>query len=406
MGAFTDNYIPPEPTPHGGAMVEASRDAAARMERIGLAEAYPEPREVVDIVGDIESYIRCYCVLPDAAYLPLTVWCLATHLADRFDCFPYLALLSPAKRCGKTRLLETLEVLCSRPWRGTAPSPASLYRMMADCPTLLLDEVEGLKGGKNASETQQAVLAVLNAGHRRGATVPRCAGKDQHLEYFPVYGPKAFAAIGRLPDTLADRSIVVTIQRKSKDQRIERFLFGKAKLRARPILKVLSRWIEESGDDVRAAYERLPDLGFLSDRDADLWMPLFAVCSIAARERLPDLKRSATELSGAKQADDAEDSVSLKLLADIRAIWPDGEDHLATTDLIERLRNLDESPWSEYEITARKLGKWLRPFGIASANVRVGQNISKGYRREDLKPVWSRYLASGAVLSATPLQSA
>ena len=110
-------------------------------------------------------------------------------------------------------MLEVLELVCARVWRGAAPTPAALYRMMTNCPTLLLDEVEMLRG-KNVSETQQAVLAVLNAGHRAGATVPRCAGKDNHLEFFPVYGPKAFAAIGKLPDTLGDRSICIAMQRR------------------------------------------------------------------------------------------------------------------------------------------------------------------------------------------------
>ena len=37
---------------------------------------------------------------------------------------------------------------------------------------------------------------------------------------------------------------------------------------------------------MRIAYESMADLGFLTDRDADLWMPLFAVCACVSPERV------------------------------------------------------------------------------------------------------------------------
>ena len=122
------------------------------------------------LLGSVEGFIRRFSVLPNAAYLAVAVWTIATHTAKSFDCFPYLALFSPAKRCGKTRLLEGLEQLVSNPWRGTAPTPAALYRMLAEGPTLLLDEIE-MFNRKDKSESTQTLLAVLNAGHRKGSTI-------------------------------------------------------------------------------------------------------------------------------------------------------------------------------------------------------------------------------------------
>jgi len=365
----------------------------SHVENAGNWENIWPPTEPSDLIGGIERYIRRFCVLPGAAYLPLSVWCAATYLLDRFDCFPYLALLSPAKRCGKSRVLEVLEILCAKPWRGTAPTAAALYRMMENRPTLLLDEVEVLRG-KQVSESQQAILAVLNAGHRKGATVPRCDGPKNELKFFPVYGPKAFACIGKLPDTLTDRSIMITMQRRTLDQKIERFLFGRAKADADPTIEALALWAGEHDEDVRTAYESLPDLAWLSDRDADLWMPLFAVCGVAAYKRLRELKTCALILSGAKQADDAEDSAAIRLLVDIRAIWPEGSQHLSTADMLERLRGLEESPWTEYELTARKLSQKLRPFGATPRQVRIGSATAKGYLRGELDTAFGRYLPS------------
>ena len=210
------------------------------------AEPPPNPR-AGQIVADVEHYVRRFCVLPDAAYLPIAVWAIATHSANAFDCFPYLALFSPAKRCGKTRVLEVLEQVVYRAWRGTAPTAAALFRMMAEGPTLLLDEVE-IFNTKNKSESNQTILAIINAGHRKGATIPRCDGAKNELKHFPVYGPKAFTAIGRLPDTLTDRSIKVTMQRRAAEQRIERFLLARAAADAMPLREAVANLAKtESG---------------------------------------------------------------------------------------------------------------------------------------------------------------
>jgi hypothetical protein len=355
---------------------------------------------VQPVITSAENFIRRFCILPDAAYLPLATWAAATHLPDAFDAFPYIALLSPAKRCGKTRVLEVLELLTSKAWRGTSATSAALFRMMENVPTLLLDEVEAL-GNSKPSESAQAVLAVLNAGHRKGATIPRCVPPDFKVRNFPVYGPKAFAAIGTLPDTLADRCIHVTMQRKTPSQTVDRFLQGRAKADAEPISESLVEWADTCQESVRRAYENMADLKFLSDRDADLWMPLFAVCTVAEPERLDELQRYAVALSGAKAAGDVEDSLPLKLLADVQKVWPTGADRMPTATMLQRLKEIAESPWAAHDLSANRLSAMLRPFGIASRQIRVGSETVKGYLRASLDEAFCRYLPSKGIQSET-----
>ena len=355
-----------------------------------------------DVVAEVEKMVRRFCVLPDAAYLPLAIWAVATHIAEKFDAFPYIAMLSPAKRCGKTRVLEVLELLCARAWRGTSPTSAALYRMMASTPTLLLDEVEALSFRK-ASEMQQAILAVLNAGHRKGATVPRCEGPKNEVKHFPVYGPKAFAAIGGLPDTLADRCVCITMQRKTKSQEVDRFLSAKARRSAVPIIESVRVWAETQGEAVESAYLEMGDLGFLADRDADLWMPLFAVCAVASPERVGELKTCAMTLTGARAADDLEDSLPLKLLADVQLVWTTDAIHMGTESLLERLKEISDSPWAEFEFTARKLAKFLRPFGARSRQIRIGTDTMKGYLRSELEEAYARYLSPSETSDTTAM---
>jgi hypothetical protein len=355
---------------------------------------------VQPVITSAENFIRRFCILPDAAYLPLALWAVATHLPDAFDAFPYIALLSPAKRCGKTRVFEVLELLTSKAWHGTSATSAALFRMMEDVPTLLLDEVEAL-GNSKPSESAQAVLAVLNAGHRKGATIPRCDGPEHKVRHFPVYGPKAFAAIGTLPDTLADRCIHVTMQRKTPSQTVDRFLQGRAKDDAEPVRESLVEWAKAYQESVRCAYENMADLKFLSDRDADLWMPLFAVCTVAEPERLDELQRCAVALSGAKAAGDVEDSLPLKLLADVQKVWPMGADRMPTATMLQRLKEITESPWGAHDLSASRLSVMLRPFGVVSRQIRNGRETGKGYLRASLDEAFSRYLPQKGELPET-----
>jgi hypothetical protein len=64
------------------------------------------------------------------------------------------------------------------------PTPAVLYRLVHEFrPTMLLDEVEAL-----SQDDKRDVLAIVNAGYKVGATVPRCEGKEQkRVECFEVY---------------------------------------------------------------------------------------------------------------------------------------------------------------------------------------------------------------------------
>jgi hypothetical protein len=347
-----------------------------------------------DVIGVVESFIRRYAVMPDAAYLPVALWCAATYLAEIFDAFPYIAVLSPIKGCGKTRVLEILEQLCGKAWRGTFPTAAALYRMMAEVPTLLLDEVEALRS-KQVSEVSQAILAVLNAGYRKGATVPRCDGPKNKLEYFPVYGPKAFAAIGNLPGTLADRSICIRMQRRTHDQVIARFSCRRTPKEAMPIRMALQGWAQRRGVAVEEAYDKMADLDFLGDRDTELWTPLFAICGIVVPDRVPELKQCALALTQTKTADDVDDSLPLKLLADVREVWPGKKEQLSTVSLLDKLKAISDSPWCEagHELTPRRLSQLLRSFKVRPRQIRTAPDETvKGYLRQEFVNAFSSYL--------------
>jgi hypothetical protein len=379
---------------------------AGRTEPPPQAEPPPdaEPVSGAQLLADMEQYVRRYLVLPAVAYLVISVWIIATHAVQSFDCFAYLAVLSPQKRCGKSRLFEVIAELAHRPWYGTAPSPAALYRMLDDIRTLLIDETEIFRA-KHPSEATQVILAVLNSGHRKGLTVPRCEAGGHVVREFPVFGPKAFAAIGKLPDTLVDRSIAIRMQRKAKNQKVTRFRMARAKQEAAPIKSAAARFVAAHRSEIEQNYSRVLDLDmeYLNDRDADFWASLFAVCITCDPARIAELKKCAIALSGSKAKDDADNSFSLKLLADIRTVWPRDErakergfiaEKCFTADLISRLEQMEDSLWSgpDYRLSPRKLATMLKPYDVEPKLVRIGNDTSRGYEWKTLEDVFARYL--------------
>jgi hypothetical protein len=354
------------------------------------------------LLRDVEQLVRRFLILPEKAYLPLALWIIATYAAIIFYVFPYLGITSPTKRCGKTRVLEICGVLCANALQITSPTAATLFRLMATMPTLLVDEVEALKA-KNLSEVNQTVLSILNVGYKKGATVPRCEPPKNEVRHFPVYGPKALAAIGTLPGTVADRSISIPIQRRIKAQNVDRFSEQRTPKEAEPIKKRMANWVKSQRKNIQKTYEGLPDLEFLSDRDAELWTPLFAICAVAAPERVAELKQCAEVLTKTKADDDVADSLPLKLLADVRSVWPEGEEKMLTETLLSGLKAIAESPWNErdHELNPTRLAAILRPFGVQPRQVGAGKGL-RGYVWGQFADAFLRYLPESAPEPATP----
>ena len=76
---------------------------------------------------------------------------------------------------------------------------------------------------------------------------------------------------------------------------------------------------------------------------------------------------------------------------------------ITTSFLIEKLCQREEAPWATFHrgepINPRALGRILKPFGIASANLKISRDpvtdkdtVAKGYKREAFMDAWMRYL--------------
>lgn len=386
-----------------GALADAPTREAGSDLLLAAPERWAEQVDGTALLTEIEATIAAHAVLPDGAAVAMALWIVHTYCLEAATITPRLAIVSPTKRCGKTTVLKLLGALTRKPLAAATLTPAVLYRVVeAYAPTILVDEADTFLA------EQDELRGVLNAGHdRHSAVVPRCVGDDFEPRVFHVFSAVAIASIGKLPDTLMDRSIVIEMKRKAPGEKVQ-----KLRRRQREALAALprrcARWVD---DNLKSISEREPDVSDdLDDRAADNWEPLLAIADQAGGPWPARARTTALLLSGAR-ADAAEAGDNgVQLLADVRAVFADnGIDRSTTKALLSSLAELEGRPWGEWNrgrpLSARQLGALLGRFGIKPGTIRVGDATPKGYVLADLTDAFGRYLPDGSATSATTSNS-
>jgi hypothetical protein len=361
---------------------------------LGTRTRAKHSEHLADVLDALVELIRAYVVMSAEQADAAALWAAHTHALDAFETTPFLDLTSPEKRCGKSRTLDVLELIVARPWRTIMPTEAVLYRKIAaTSPTILLDEADAIFDKSNGST--EPLRALLNAGNRRGTSVPRCVGPTQELVDFPTFCAKALAGIGQLPDTVRDRSIVLRLERKRPDEQARRFRRREALEIAEPIAQELASWAQAALPDLEAARPDIPEA--LNDRAEEAWEPLLAIAELAGGAWPERARRAALELSAAGEAED--EALGPWLLRDIRDVFDArGVDRLSSADLAAALNEIETSPWGDIRgrsLDARALARRLRHFGVRPRKVRLDdERTLQGYRLEDFEDAFARYLGT------------
>ena len=368
--------------------------------------AVPVPADPAALLDELRGWLESYVAFPSAhAAVAVTLWAVHTHLVSRFDSTGRLVLLSPEPECGKTRVLELAELTCAGAEMLNDASAAYLFRRIgspdAGPVTVLLDECDAIwkrKGDENA----EALRSIVNAGHRKGATVGRVEmnSHDAKLQRFPVYAPAALAAKGDpLPDTIMSRAVVVRMRRRAPGQEVRRYRQRITRPEGQELRGKLAAWAESVAARVGDRWPDLPD--GVDDRPADVWEPLVMVADLAGGD-WPRLARDACTalVKGAREDDQG---ITTRLLADLQAVFGDAE-ALWTETILDRLHKLEEAPWGDWyghPLNPRDLAKLLKPYGIKPGQVRKGEANRQGYPRPPLADAWTRYLPAQSPTTPT-----
>ena len=373
-------------------------------------------RPLGEILAEIRAaYCRYVGFTSQAQSVALALWTAHTHAVEAADVTPYIRVFSAEKESGKTRTEEVAFHLVRGGVRASSVSASALYRLVdARHPTLLVDEVDAIFAPKSDRED---LRSILNAGYERGNPVIRNAprGKEWDPTLYDAFCPKMLAGIenGKLPDTILSRSIPIGLQRKRKgEQSVSKFRKRTDPPRLHELRAALETWA--TPDVIQALSAAHPESAHgLTDRQDDIWEPLFAIADMAGGD-WPALTRAAASELHARDTEN--ESYGVLLLADIRDVLGDDE-RISTADLAARLvHDGERGPWADWwgrevesgsdaslKSVGHQIARRLKPYGIKTKQLWIDGGKVRGFLAEDLADAFARYLpASGPPPPASP----
>jgi hypothetical protein len=402
------------------------------------------PASLAETLDGIVKIISHRVVCPVEITWGIVLWIAATwgvrgpDELDGPDLFPRLVVRSATPRCGKTLLLEIVLYLSAKPFSAENATPAVVFRLTEMVrPTWIIDEADRFL--RKNDELQ----GVVNSGYRRNGCVARTVEivgrgddgrpvKTFEVRRFSTFAAMAIAGIGRLLDTIEDRSIRVVLKRQPAPRRRSKRIGLRELGRLRTFI---GGSLSAHGDAMATAMAaRCNDNDFpewLNDRDADNWGPLIAVARLAGDPwpgRVQAAMRGLCE--GAEAA--AEQSEGERLLADVyeyarerrlavvreylkwrkngrpappskapayskKAAPPRRYGFILSDDLARWLAAKDDSPGAatgaSLDLGPAKLmiATMLRPFGVAPCQRRYAGRPERGYAISQFRPIWNTY---------------
>jgi putative DNA primase/helicase len=372
-------------------------------------EPWPDPVDGKALLDEMSAAVQRVVVLGQWAVEAICLWVLHSYAFELRDITTYLGIESPQHRCGKSTLLDLLGLLVNRPVRAANISPPAFYRAIEEKrPVLLIDETdtflhtEELRGIFNAGYQRDGAFVIRVASEvSSSGTGPDNGGagsngnrseRASRLVTFSCWCPKAIARIGRLPQTLADRCIVIVMQRKLPSERCERL----RDIDALALRRKCARFVVDHAEAIASAKPAVPQ--GLNDRAADIWEPLLALADLAGGDWPDRARQAALGLSVSAQESDPMGS----LLMDILELFlRSGEDRHFSRTIAEWLKMSEERPWTALKrgqtVTPQWLAQQLHTYGVRPKTMRIGSDRAKGYEREDFTETFRRYIPQSEI---------
>lgn len=275
-----------------------------------------------------------------------------TYVFRVFDCTPYILITAPTSAAGKSRIFDVAKCLVRQPYTVVDPTPAGLFHAIDQLsPTLLVDEADMLRENK-------ALRAVLNGGFQPGTPVLRAK------QSYDVFCPKAFTGIAEteLPLTKATltRCVQLPMRRRARhDEHIAPFRLRRALDETACLREALTTWAQLAVETLGQAEPSMP--AGLSDRQQDMWSPLFAIADYIGLDWPQRARQWAARLTAARVSDP---DPGVQILADCKRVLDVYAGDRIPTSNLASLRNALPNREYDADLDARKLSKRLQGFGI------------------------------------------
>lgn len=356
-------------------------------------EPWPVPMSGMELLDALAAEFIKFLVLPPHADTILALWTLHTYSWEQCEYSPIVAITSPVRSCGKSRVLDVLEKVVCRPFRTGNMSEAVLFRVLdARKPSVLIDEFDTIP-----EERRDALANILKHGFHRAGRVHRVEGEsEKKVVEFVVFGPKALACIklSTLDAPTVSRCINIRMQRKKSAQKVARL----RRYSGTEWQQKCLRWTNDHREQIEAATAAMPDA--LGDREQDIYEPLFVLANLAGGDWPDKLTRAALALCG-ESADAATDS-SVLLLGWIQTHFSEsGTDKVSSADLVRWLNKREDAPFSSWSngkgIGQNEVRRLMAGFEVQPNTVRIGDKTAKGFKREWFQDAFDAYLPAAPV---------
>ena len=388
-------YLDVAVTARRKALIPAANAGSGRLLEMPTIAPAEHPVDGAMLLQTMLDILAKYLVLPAHAALAIALWIIRAWCDDAFSISPRLAILSPVKRCGKTILLEIMAKLLPRPLPTSNVTASVIFRVIEKLhPSLLIDEADSFM------RENEELRGIVNSGHRRdSASVLRNVGDDHEPRSFSTWSPMVIAAIGTLPDTIEDRSIVVSMRRKQPGEMVQRLRWNSrdgetVKVQLQTVARALARW---SFDHTRTLKDIDPAIPHgLHDRAADNWSPLLTIANAIGGTWIEQANTAAVALSTGETKTEPR---GIELLRDLAGLFKtDACERFPSQGLCDALALLEERSWGDFRrgkpISSAQLARLLREFGIQSQSIRTEAGVQRGYYREAFDDAFARYLAT------------
>lgn len=335
-------------------------------------------REALDTIGKM---LDAYAVFPNREARDATIlWVAHTWVFKQFEATPRLSIFSTEYGSGKSRVMDLVCGMSPDTISTVNARPSMIYNAIEDRERVVIsiDELDMIFGPRGSSNTNKALLAIINEGFTSEGTVQ--SGSPGNYRTLSLFAPIVTAGKGFVPNALHTRSIRIPMRKANGRVKLEDYRLKKVRFQYAQVREVLDKWSRSSGGVLEMVDIDNP----LTDRDADKWEPLLAIAALAGGDWKKRVSRAARLL----ERDDAGDELPLSTLMvrNIQTYVEEQEltegDRIFTKVLVKAL--VDDFDWDPELISPRSIAKVLGNYGLEPGDVRVGKKVAKGYKVSDL----------------------